>query len=257
VRFPGDWFGPPEELVPFGSTADAAAAPSALTPSDPGLATDGRLGSGEDFWSERAAAWHAPVPTVRGEETTAGKVPATPLAGPASSTPLGGPASSTPLAGSVASAPRRSRRRAAVAALAIATAALATVVTGFGGSPGPPSATVRVSLTVAGPIKAALAGPLRVLAQIRLHAPRPKATPARRLVANRVDKSTAIATARFVPPAPGTPTSSATTQVQTIPAAGDFASSTATAIHQASPVTAPPAPDAAGASATLGGPPPP
>ncbi len=48
VRFPGDWIGPDEELIPFGPAADRAAEDNPPT-----------LPSANDFWGEHAAAIHS------------------------------------------------------------------------------------------------------------------------------------------------------------------------------------------------------
>jgi hypothetical protein len=251
VRFPGDWFGPPEELVPFGPIADAAATAPPSAPLDPGLATDGQLGSGADFWSERAAASHAPVPPARRQGIEAREVPAPPLARSASPATL------------------RSRRRAAAAVTALVAAALGTAMIGVGGSSAPRSASGQVTLGLAVPIQAALASPMRLLAQIRPRAARARTAAPRRQAPARADASAATATARFVSTPSVVTATAAATRLQSVRATGDFARPTANATQQVSAteqmsatgqVSAtghPPAPDAASASATPGGPPPP
>jgi hypothetical protein len=225
--------------VPFGPIANAAATAPPSAPLDPGLATDGQLGSGADFWSERAAAAHAPMRTARREEMKAREVPAPPLARSASS------------------APRRSRRRAAAALITLAAAALATALIGLVGSSGPGTTPGRVTLGLAGPIQAALANPMRVLALIRPRAAHAGTARPRRHAATQAHASTATATARFVSAARVVPATSSATRLQSVRATADFGGSTATATRQVSVTPQPPAPDAASASATPGGPPPP
>jgi hypothetical protein len=171
IRFPRDWFGSKDDLVPFGPAADRRAAEASATPADapaaPPTDTDEDLASAltaNDFWGEASGALHQPVDVAPDEEAPGyprsdAELPAYPVA---DAELTGEPQQRLSLAagGSLRALPsavrarrvRVSVRAAAVAGAAVVVLSLAVVAfaAAHSGSPGHrsgPAATAKLTGT--------------------------------------------------------------------------------------------------------------